>query len=121
MTKPNTTEAVSPPVEGWEKYGKEIPLRSCQVIVGEIQAVGEGRSGVDAWRNISCEIESLLSSTLTTLVKEMEGLRKLKTTKREFTNWKGKTEVIDYFENDGDPYFNAGISAAIEVVKKMGV
>lgn len=100
----NKSHTVSQTVEGWEKYGKEIPLRSRQVIVGEIQAVSEGRSGVDAWRNISCEIENLL----TTLVNEME-----KEKKWEY-DFQGKRSMA--LKN-----YNEGISATIEVVKKMGV
>ena len=60
-------------------------------------------------------LDYLLSTTLSTLVKEMEGLKK--ETKSEFDTGSEFSYPRLIRENG----FNAGISAAVEMVKKMGV
>lgn len=89
---------VSQSVEGWEIQYSEIADRMFREFTDEV------------WRQKVApylrEIKSLQSTTLSTLVKEMEGLK---------TNNHGEDES-DYDRQDG---FNAGISAAIEVVNRL--
>ena len=60
-------------------------------------------------------IHRIISTTLSTLVKEME--EKMKEIPRTKEDW----ELEDFEEKARALGFNAGISAAVEVVKKMGV
>ena len=88
---------VSQSVEGWDRLNEQIMrLRTGATTYEKDEAV----AGI---RNV---VRTLRTSTLSTLVEKMEGLK---------TNNHGEDES-DYDRQYG---FNEGISAAVEVVKKM--
>ena len=93
-----------------------------QTLLGGIQ-YGDGRDNPE-WRlkvmnGAEAYIDDFLKDTLSTLVKEMEGMKKQRTSDRQLIHQDHTVEYIKYYESDSDPAFNQGISAAQKIVKKM--
>ena len=94
-----------PPTEVSQFEGWELPFEVVQI-------VNKKRPHVQVYHAAAeHQVKQFLSSTLSTLIKEMEGLKKL---------WCcPEIERHDDYCCHQTKGFNQGISAAIEVVKKM--
>ena len=88
-------------IEGWELPAERILM--------------DYADGAESFATSMNKIHKLISSTLSTLVKEMEG--------REITYEKGleMCGCEQKYSCNFKKGYNQGISAAVEVVKKMGV
>lgn len=91
-------------IEGWEDAVNRFIKKWCSV--ANIPHL------LDSDENEGQELRALLSTILSTLVKEMEGL-KVSPPYPNASN--GYSREV----SDTEKEFNAGISAAVEVVKKM--
>ena len=112
------------------EIAKQQMARRSQSVVGSVDIVFQAvMKDIAEHYKVSDKLSDILSDSLSkhlpqalsTLVKEMEGLKKQKTADRQLIHQDHTVEYIKYYESDSDPAFNAGISAAVEVVKKMGV
>ena len=105
---------VSQSVEGWEKRlrdGLSDEIRTLVRMTNLMSPKTDAELIAVALPNLNIFVHGFISSTLSTLVKEMEGI------KEETRNFPMKSDGGNWDEwNDG---YDKGISAAVEVVKKM--
>ena len=114
---------VSQSVEGWEKESTAIPNDSweegfCANMIAFEEMTPENEKALARPRMILNLVRNLQSTTLSTLVKKMEWEKQLFREEYECSGC-GECEACLITNDDEVRDFNAGISAAVEVVKKM--